>query len=172
MYTTETTQWEDKKWQLRVTDRSIEALLLSGEDKNVFSLEPRSDNGKIVYFRMKFEPGQMAPCWNDCILFRRGVREAPAVAPPLSATPTLLQIADAALKVNNEIKHPQHGFQHTAQRLEGDIVLPANPAVPGVLTLYQVPRAIGGTDALLALSFNSDDGANPGGIGGGGSVRV
>jgi hypothetical protein len=158
----------EHSWELRFTDASVANLMVpAGNKKNRFKLQATKKNGKIVFFTVKFTPGAMANCWKDCILFPRGNTPAPEPTIPLSATPT----QNEDIVARGELQGHLEDFGPTTERLEGELTLPGpDGPVAGSLTLVQVPDALGGQQAWLAVMFTTDI-ENPGGTGGGGSVH-
>jgi hypothetical protein len=156
--------WTGKNWKLDTTSLSIEALMISDiEENNVFTLHPVRPGDQLLGYELRFAADKMAGCWNGLFLIPRGNQAVPNLLDPLEANPGDAKLQTAALATQAVV----NAARFTTKRLECDIVLPAQVPILGSLSLYQIPRALGGERDFLVVSFRAD--GNPGGTGGGGS---
>jgi hypothetical protein len=164
-----------KAWDIVDIDASVPAALFfaPAPGKNRFKLKPTIKEKKVVYFSVVPKPGALPAMWKKVRLFPRGNTLPPQPAPALSAPPTSIELITARGAVKNHLA--AHGS--STERLEGEIDVNSNGGKERLsLTFVQIPKAVGGNEALLCLFVTGDakrlDGSpNPDGTAGGGSVH-
>jgi hypothetical protein len=156
-----------KAWELRFfTDDPVKAMKVpGGPGKNLFTLQPVKRKKKIICLKVTFKKNAMADCWKDVYLFPRGNKPAPQPVPALPLAPTEAEDTAARTALETYVTN----LPLSTERLEGDMTVPDKNGVKvkGAVTLIQIPKALGGKKAWLAVYFVTDT-ESPGGTGGGG----
>jgi hypothetical protein len=164
-----------KAWDILDIDASLPVGLFfpAGSGKNRFKLKPTKKKKKVVYFEVDYKSGALPAMWKKVRLFPRGNTLPPQPVPALSSPPTSIELITARGAVKNFLA--AHGS--STERLEGEIDVNSNGGKERLsLTFVQIPKAVGGNEALLCLFVTGDanrlDGSpNPDGTAGGGSVH-
>jgi hypothetical protein len=124
-----------------------------------FWLEPVSEGGKVIYYRVKSDPGKMTANWANVILFPRG--NAPFPTWPASAklqpwSPA--QAADYETKIHGAL-HAEPPFTTppttNTQRFEGDVEV---GGAKEAITLYIVTDAVTDGSKLLIVDLKDTRG--------------